>query len=270
MKLTLDLANGANYIIAKNTFEKAGYKITSYNDNPNGKNINDKCGSTYLENLPAQINKDGSSYGISMDGDGDRIAIIDKNNNIYDGDDILYTIIRGKKINNEEVSGVVGTTMTNFALEDYLINEGIDFIRSNVGDKFVLQKMKENNYNIGGETSGHILMLNHSTSGDSIVAALQFLHYSDILRKKNENKILVKYPQKITNIFFNRNLSDNIINIAIKEASDRFLSKKLRVIIRKSGTENCIRIMVEAKENKIVDNMSLQIKNYINDKLKTL
>ena len=81
MKLTLDLANGANYIIAKNTFEKAGYKITSYNDNPNGKNINDKCGSTYLENLPSQINKDGSSYGISMDGDGDRIAIIDKNNN---------------------------------------------------------------------------------------------------------------------------------------------------------------------------------------------
>ena len=270
MKLTLDLANGANYIIAKNAFEKAGYKITSYNDNPNGKNINDKCGSTYLENLPAQINKDGSSYGISMDGDGDRIAIIDKNNNIYDGDDILYTIIRGKKFNNEEVPGVVGTTMTNFALEDYLKNEGIDFIRSNVGDKFVLQKMKENNYNIGGETSGHILMLNHSTSGDSIVAALQFLHYSDILRKKNENKILVKYPQKITNIFFNRNLSDNIIKIAIKEASDKFLSKKLRVIIRKSGTENCIRIMVEAKEDKIVDNMSLQIKNYINDKLKTL
>ena len=161
-------------------------------------------------------------------------------------------LLEGKNLITKRSPGVVGTTMTNFALEDYLKNEGIDFIRSNVGDKYVLQKMKENNYNIGGETSGHILMLNHSTSGDSIVAALQFLHYSDILRKKNENKILVKYPQKITNIFFNRNLSDNIIKIAIKEASDKFLSKKLRVIIRKSGTENCIRIMVEARKIKLL------------------
>ena len=270
IKLTLDLANGANYIIGKEAFIKAGYKVNCYNNKPNGKNINDKCGSTYLKNLPEQIRSNGSEYGISMDGDGDRIVIIDKYNNILDGDDILYTIARGKIINNEKVFGVVGTTMSNVALEDYLKNNDIGFVRANVGDKNVLSEMKKNNYDLGGETSGHILMLNHSTSGDSIIAALQFLFYSDILTKNNLNCILEKYPQKITNIFFKQDLPENIIDIAIKEASDKFSNSALRLIIRKSGTENCIRIMIEAKEKHIVDENSMHIKDYIENKIKML
>ena len=270
IKLTLDLANGANFKVGKDIFIKAGFLVNCYNDKPNGKNINDRCGSTYLKNLPDQIKKDCSEYGISMDGDGDRVVIIDKYNNILDGDDILYTIVRGKIINHETVPGVVGTTMTNYALEIYLKKEGIEFIRTNVGDKYVLDEMKKNGYDLGGETSGHILMLNYSTSGDSILAALQFLFYSDILAKNKINSILEKYPQKITNIFFKQDLQENIINITIKEASEKFLNKDLRLIIRKSGTENCIRIMVEAKDKGIVENMSMKIKDYIEDKLKAL
>ena len=269
IKLTLDLANGANYIIGKDAFVKAGYKVSCYNDKPNGKNINDKCGSTYLKNLPSQIKADESMYGISMDGDGDRIVIIDRHNNILDGDDILYVIVKGKLANGEKIPGVVGTTMTNLALENYLKNEGINFIRANVGDKYVLNEMKKNNYDLGGETSGHILMLNHSTSGDSIIAALQFLFYSDILDKNNIDGVLDKYPQQITNIFFKQGLPENIINIAIKEASDKFSNDELRLIIRKSGTENCIRVMVEAKEKNIVDKESMHIKEYIENKLES-
>jgi len=270
IKLTLDLANGANFKVGKDIFNKAGFLVNCYNDKPNGKNINDRCGSTYLKNLPDQIKKDCSEYGISMDGDGDRVVIVDKYNNILDGDDILYTIIRGKIINHETVPGVVGTTMTNYALEIYLKKEGIEFIRTNVGDKYVLNEMKKNGYDLGGETSGHILMLNYSTSGDSILTALQFLFYSEILAKNKINSILKKYPQKITNIFFKQDLQENIINITIKEASEKFLNKDLRLIIRKSGTENCIRIMVEAKDKGIVENMSMKIKDYIEDKLKAL
>ena len=270
IRLTLDLANGANYEVGKEVFIKAGYQVNCYNDKPNGKNINEKCGSTYLKNLPDQISKDRSMYGISMDGDGDRIIIVDENNNFLDGDDILYTIIRGKILNQEKISGIVGTTMTNCALENYLKTVGIKFIRADVGDKYVLNELKKNDYELGGETSGHILMLNHSTSGDSIIAALQFLFYSDILIKNNKNSLLEKYPQKITNIFFKQNLPENIIDIAIKEASDKFSYNELRLIIRKSGTENCIRIMLEAKDKKIVEEMSKKIKDYIEDKLKNL
>ncbi len=270
IKLTLDLANGATFEVAKDAFIKAGYQVNCYNDNPNGRNINDKCGSTYLKNLPSQIKVDGSEYGISVDGDGDRVVVIDKHNNVFDGDDILYNIIRGKKINHEIVSGVVGTSMTNYALENYLNNQGIEFIRANVGDKNVLREMKKNNYDLGGETSGHILMLNHSTSGDSITAALQFLFYSDILHKNNINSVLDKYPQKITNIFIDHDLPENIIDIAIKETSDKFYDKEQRLIIRKSGTENCIRVMLEAKDKNIVTDNSISIKKYIENKLKTL
>ena len=130
--------------------------------------------------------------------------------------------------------------------------------------------MKKNNYDLGGETSGHILMLNHSTSGDSITAALQFLFYSDILHKNNINSVLDKYPQKITNIFIDHDLPENIVDIAIKETSDKFYDKEQRLIIRKSGTENCIRIMLEAKDKNIVTDNSISIKKYIENKLKTL
>ncbi len=270
MSLTLDLANGSNYKIGKKVFTSAGYEVTSHNDNPNGKNINHKCGSTYINEFPEKVKTDNSSFGISMDGDGDRLVVTDNNGRIFDGDDILYTIILGKKINKEKINGVVGTTMTNCALENYLEKENIPFVRANVGDKFILKKMIDNNYNLGGETSGHIIMLEHSSSGDSIIAALQFLYYSDILNTNKVNYLLEKYPQKITNLFIDKDLSENIINISIKEATEKFKKENLRLIIRKSGTENCIRIMVESKNIDFVNNISIDIKNFIENNLKTL
>ena len=130
--------------------------------------------------------------------------------------------------------------------------------------------MIDNNYNLGGETSGHIIMLEHSSSGDSIIAALQFLYYSDILKENKVNYLLEKFPQKITNLFIDKDLSENIISISIKEASEKFKKENLRLIIRKSGTENCIRIMVESKNIDFVNNISIDIKNFIENKLKTL
>ena len=270
MSLTLDLANGSNYEIAPKVFQKAGFNLNIINDKPNGKNINDKCGSTYLNDLPSIIKSNNSEFAISMDGDGDRLVIVNQDGLVLDGDDILYTIIKGKKILNEVVIGVVGTTMTNCAFENYLNDENINFVRANVGDKNVMEKMLHNNYVLGGETSGHILMLDKSSSGDSIIAALQFLHYSDILKRKNINCILKKYPQKITNLLIDKELQENIINIAIKEATDKFSNSKLRLIIRKSGTENCIRIMVEAKDLGLVNSTSDEIKNFIKNKLTAL
>ena len=270
MHLTLDLANGSNYNIAPKVFKKAGYDISVINDKPNGININDKCGSTYLNDLPSIIKGNGSKFAISMDGDGDRLLVVNEDGKVLDGDDILYTIIKGKNILNENIKGVVGTTMTNYAFEKFLKEEGIDFIRANVGDKNVMEKMLKNNYVLGGEASGHILMLDNSSSGDSIIAALQFLYYSDILNKKSINSFLKKYPQKITNLLIDKYLPENIINIAIKEASDKFSNNDLRLIIRKSGTENCIRIMVEAKEVELVNSASKEIKYFIKDKLTTL
>ncbi len=268
INITLDLANGSNYQIAEEVFKKYGFNVFAYNNEPNGKNINKNCGSTSIDNLPDLVKKNNSDYGLSMDGDGDRIVIADKSGKILDGDDILYTIIRGKLLNKEEVKGVVGTTMTNLAFENFLAKEKIKFLRSSVGDKNVLEEMIKNDFSIGGETSGHILLLDKLTSGDSIIASLVFLYYSSILKSSGSNDFLKKFPQKITNLKINKNLPENIINIAIKETLDKYIDNRIRLIIRKSGTENCVRIMVEAESDKIVYEKSKEVSNFLSGKLK--
>ena len=268
INVTLDLANGSNYQIAEKVFEEFGFNIFAYNNKPNGKNINKNCGSTSINNLPDLVKRNNSDYGLSMDGDGDRIVIVNNDGKILDGDDILYTIIRGKLFNKEEVKGVVGTIMTNLAFENFLKKEKIKFLRTSVGDKNVLEAMIKNGFTIGGETSGHILLLDKLTSGDSIIASLVFLYYSSILKSSGENDFLKKFPQKITNLKINKNLPENIINIAIRETLDKYSDNKIRLIIRKSGTESCVRIMVEAESDKIVEEKSKEVCGFISDKLK--
>ena len=264
----MDLANGSNYQIAEKVFEEFGFNIFAYNNEPNGKNINKNCGSTSINNLPDLVKRNNSDYGLSMDGDGDRIVIVNNDGKILDGDDILYTIIRGKLFNKEEVKGVVGTIMTNLAFENFLKKEKIKFLRTSVGDKNVLEAMIKNGFTIGGETSGHILLLDKLTSGDSIIASLVFLYYSSILKSSGENDFLKKFPQKLTNLKINKNLPENIINIAIRETLDKYSDNEIRLIIRKSGTENCVRIMVEAESDKIVEEKSKEVCGFISDKLK--
>jgi len=268
INVTLDLANGSNYQIAEKVFEEFGFNIFAYNNEPNGKNINKNCGSTSINNLPDLVKRNNSDYGLSMDGDGDRIVIVNNDGKILDGDDILYTIIRGKLFNKEEVKGVVGTIMTNLAFENFLKKEKIKFLRTSVGDKNVLEAMIKNGFTIGGETSGHILLLDKLTSGDSIIASLEFLYYSSILKSSGENDFLKKFPQKLTNLKINKNLPENIINIAIRETLDKYSDNEIRLIIRKSGTENCVRIMVEAESDKIVEEKSKEVCGFISDKLK--
>ena len=203
-----------------------------------------------------------------MDGDGDRIVIVDNNGNILDGDDILYTIVYGKLLNKEKVNGVVGTKMTNLSLEKFLNSKNIKFIRTDVGDKYVLEKMIKNNFIIGGETSGHILMLDKISSGDSIIAALAFLNYSNILKENGINHKLNKYPQTLKNIKIDKTLQENFVNVVINEAIKKYSDNNARLIIRKSGTENCIRVMVEAENILTVESLSTEVSNYISEKLK--
>ena len=266
--ISLDVANGSNYKIAEIVFSKLGMNVLTHNNKPNGKNINQNCGSTFIQELPKIVSEDKSLFGLSMDGDGDRIVIVDDNGNILDGDDILYTIVYGKLLNKENISGVVGTKMTNLSLEKFLKSKNIKFIRTDVGDKYVLEEMIKNNFIIGGETSGHILMLDKISSGDSIIAALAFLKYSNILKENGINHKLNKYPQTLKNIKIDKKLQENFLNVVINEAIKKYSNNNARLIIRKSGTENCIRVMVEAENILTVESLSTEVSNFISEKLK--
>ena len=268
INISLDVANGSNYKIAEIVFSKLGMNVCIHNNKPNGKNINQNCGSTFINDFPKIVSEDKSLFGLSMDGDGDRIVIVDNNGDILDGDDILYTIIYGKLFNKEKINGVVGTKMTNLSLENFLNSKNIKFIRTDVGDKYVLDEMIKNNFIIGGEASGHILMLDKISSGDSILAALAFLYYSNILKKKGIKYKLNKYPQILKNIKIDKKLQENFINVVINEAIKKYSKNNARLIIRKSGTENCIRVMVEAENILTVESLSTEVSNFISEKLK--
>jgi len=268
INISLDVANGSNYKIAEIVFSKLGMNVHTHNNKPNGKNINQNCGSTFIQELPKIVSEDKSLFGLSMDGDGDRIVIVDDNGNILDGDDILYTIVYGKLLNKENINGVVGTKMTNLSLEKFLKSKNIKFIRTDVGDKYVLEEMIKNNFIIGGETSGHILMLDKISSGDSIIAALAFLKYSNILKENGINHKLNKYPQTLKNIKIDKKLQENFLNVVINEAIKKYSNNNARLIIRKSGTENCIRVMVEAENILTVESLATEVSNFISEKLK--
>ena len=249
LSILLDCANGATYSVAPKVFEELGAEVHAIGSSPDGININQNCGSTSPEFLKEEITKGEYDLGIAFDGDGDRILIVTSNGDILDGDDILYILSQ----NLIEGSGVIGTLMTNKALEIHFGENNIDFYRSDVGDKYVLQKLVEKNWLLGGEPSGHIICLDSAPTGDAIIAALKFL---DAVKKDNFSidKILnnfKKFPQTLINLKV-----DNPNNIIL---SDKFWSEVTkiesilgndgRVLIRPSGTEPLIRIMVESKDS---------------------
>ena len=250
LSLLLDCAHGATYSVAPKVFEELGAKVTTIGTEPDGVNINKNCGSTNPDFIREEIIKGGYDLGISFDGDGDRILLVSSKGRILDGDDLLY--ILSKDLNKE--SGVVGTLMTNKALELHFDQMNIEFCRSDVGDKYVLQKLLERNWTLGGETSGHIICLDAAQTGDAIVAALKLLN---CLKEVNFNvdesvESFNKFPQTLINLSVN-NPNKIILN-------DRFwsevtlietkLGEKGRVLIRPSGTEPLIRIMVESENEK--------------------
>ena len=264
LTLVIDSANGAAYEVAPKVFKELGAEVYSIADSPDGLNINKDCGSTNIDFLKDEVLSKNADFGIALDGDGDRLIIIDSNGRELDGDDILYVIAKNKfesKI-HLGVKGVVGTLMTNKGLEKAFNDEGIELVRSDVGDKYVLQKLNELNWTLGGEQSGHILCLDKSNTGDGIIAAIQFLQSIVVLNKTIPELLseFKKYPQILTNVKVkdgNKVLKNKKLQKAQKKSEELLETFDGRVLIRKSGTEHKIRIMVESNSQEATSEQSV-------------
>ena len=255
LSILLDCANGATYSVAPKVFSELGANVDTIGASPDGININQNCGSTSPNALKEAIIKGSYDIGIAFDGDGDRILIVNSDGDILDGDDILYILSKEIPAN----SGVVGTLMTNKALELYLQNEGIEFSRADVGDKYVLQRLIERSWFLGGEPSGHIICLDSAPTGDAIVAALKFLNATKDKGFSVEKSLegFKKFPQTLINLKVN-NPNKIIISDKFWEKVTEIelqLGEDGRVLIRPSGTEPLIRIMVESKDSGISENL---------------
>ena len=266
-KIIIDTANGSNSFLAHEIYSQLFDEVKVISNIPDGTNINNQCGSTYLKNILNEMKKGSFDFGLSMDGDGDRVIIINSNYEIIDGDDILYVIARGKLINNEKIEKVIGTKMSNQSLENSLNNLDIDFFREDVGDKNVLNKMLKENSILGGEPSGHIISLDiGGPTGDAIVSSLAYLYYANILSSKNLlPKLKNKYFQVLENIPLDSHYIKDLDQLSVKIESlykDKF--ENSRFLIRKSGTENLLRVMVESSNNKELELLLSSIKESIN------
>ena len=251
-KIVVDCANGATYHIAPNVLRELGAEVIEIGTDPNGLNINEKCGSTDVTALQAKVVETKADVGLAYDGDGDRIMMVDHLGNKVDGDQILFIIAREALRSGQLKGGVVGTLMSNMSLEIALKMLGVPFLRANVGDRYVLEKMVENDWTLGGENSGHIIIADKNTTGDGIVASLAVL--AAMAQHKlslNELASAVKlFPQVLINVRFaggeNPLESDAVKSVAADV--EKRLEGKGRILLRKSGTEPLIRVMVECQD----------------------
>ena len=252
LKLVVDCAHGAAYHIAPHVFHELGAEVISIGIHPNGKNINDGVGATAPKALIEKVKEEKADLGIALDGDADRLQLVDTHGRLFNGDELLYLIAKARKDAGESVKGVVGTLMTNLAVEKAIQAEGIQFERAKVGDRYVLEKLKENNWQLGGEGSGHLICLDKHTTGDGIVAALQVLSAMK-QHQKTLAQLLEKvtlFPQTLINVKYKQGYdwkTDTKIQEAITQA-EKNLSGSGRVLIRPSGTEPLLRVMVEAQD----------------------
>ncbi len=256
IKIVLDCANGAGYKAAPKLLKELGAKVITLGNNPNGLNINKNCGSTYPSKIKAAVKRYRAHVGISFDGDADRIIMCDEKGKIIDGDQIIAMLAKRWKEKKILKGGVVGTLMSNYGLEKFLRSQNISFLRSKVGDRYVKEKMKKQNFNLGGEQSGHIILGKFATTGDGLLVALEVLF--SLRKKRKASKLLNVFkpvPQILENVTVKNKdvINKNKCKIAIKKAN-KIMNKKGRILVRKSGTEPKIRIMAES------DNKSLIIK----------
>ncbi len=253
-KIVLDCANGAGYKAAPMLLKELGAKVISIGVNPNGLNINKNCGSMHPSKIKFAVRKFKAHLGISFDGDADRIIMCDEKGKIIDGDQIIAMLARRWKYKRILKGGVVGTLMSNYGLENFLKKEKIKFYRSKVGDRYVKEKMKKLNFNLGGEQSGHIILGKFATTGDGLLVALEVLF--SLRKRKKASKLLNVFkplPQILENIVVkDKNIiKRNSVLIATKRAS-KIMGNKGRVLVRKSGTEPKIRIMAESYDKKLI------------------
>ncbi len=253
-KIVLDCANGAGYKSAPKLLKELGAKVISIGVKPNGFNINKKCGSMYPSKIRSAVKKFKAHVGISFDGDADRIIMCDEKGKIIDGDQIIAMLARRWKSKGILKGGVVGTLMSNYGLQSFLTNEKIKFYRSKVGDRYVKEKMKKLNFNLGGEQSGHIILGKFATTGDGLLVALEVLFS---LRKRKKASELLNVFKPVPQILENIVVKDkNVIQQAkcrnaIKKAN-KLMGNNGRVLVRKSGTEPKIRIMTESYDKKLI------------------
>ncbi|MCU7835899.1 MAG: phosphoglucosamine mutase [gamma proteobacterium symbiont of Taylorina sp.] len=257
LRIILDCANGAAYQIAPSVFKELGAEVTAIGVEPDGLNINKNVGSTYPETLQTAVLQHRADLGIALDGDADRVLMIDHKGELVDGDELLFIIAMARKqYSDNQDSGVVGTLMSNLGMEVALKNAGLDFVRADVGDRYVMEELNNKGWAIGGESSGHIICLDRTTTGDGTVSALQVLS-AIIASGKTLHELkngMQKYPQHMINIRIKEKVdpfSSDVVSLAVKDAEQR-LADEGRVLLRASGTEPLIRVMVEGSDKQQV------------------
>lgn len=263
MKIVVDCAHGATYHIAPHVFREVGAEVIVIGAEPNGININDECGATSPDKLVAAVLANQANIGIALDGDGDRLVMVDHKGEIVDGDELIYIIAKARLDAGLMAGPVVGTLMTNLGMEHGLKQLGVNLLRAKVGDRYVLEMMSEHDSILGGENSGHIICLDKTTTGDGIIAALQVMaEMHDSGYSLHELKSgMQKYPQILINIKTPKKVNidaDDGIQKAVR-AVEKKLGVKGRVLLRASGTEPLIRVMVEGEHAESVKNYAQQL-----------
>jgi phosphoglucosamine mutase len=267
LKLVVDCANGASYHVAPLVFEELGAEVVAVGTEPDGFNINENCGSTEPEYLQRLVAENRADAGIALDGDGDRVVMVDEKAQLIDGDQILY-VMTGRRVDNGSMSGgIVGTAMTNLGLELACQTRNIPFARAAVGDRHVHQMLRQRGWVLGGETSGHILCLEKSTTGDGIIAALDVLE--TMITKEKPLSILADgmevFPQTIINVLLKNgrelpaeSIKTSVVQDVLREV-ERTLGAEGRVVLRPSGTEPVIRVMVEGRDQSMVASLGQRL-----------
>lgn len=274
LKLALDCANGAAYKVAPMVFSQLGAEVVAINDNPNGININCNCGSTHPEGLQRFVVESRVDVGLAFDGDADRLIAVDEKGELVDGDQIMVICALDMKERGLlKRNTVVATIMSNIGFDIALEKAGCSFVKTKVGDRYVLEEMLKNGYNIGGEQSGHIIFLDHSTTGDGILTALQLL---SVLKRKKQKlselaSVMQRFPQVLVNAKVNPDkkncyMEDHVIAEEISRIESRFKGAG-RVVIRPSGTEPLIRVMIEGADQKEIEESAKRLASLIEERL---
>lgn len=269
LKIVVDCAHGATYHIAPHVLDELGAEVIAMGDEPNGLNINDGVGSTSPQALQQAVLANQADLGLALDGDGDRLIMVDDRGTLVDGDDILYIIARSRQSSGSFRGRVVGTLMTNLGLEHALERIGLGLDRTAVGDRYIMARLQEKDWVLGGEPSGHIICLDRTSTGDGIISALQVLaemyQTGQSLRELSED--VEKYPQELVNIRFNEGtdvMGSETVKRAVEDAEAE-LNDQGRVLLRPSGTESLIRVMVEGRDRAQVSILANQLAGVVSD-----
>ncbi|MDP2806470.1 MAG: phosphoglucosamine mutase [Gallionellaceae bacterium] len=269
LKIVVDSAHGATYHIARNVFHELGADVIAIGAETIGKNINDGYGATSPKNLQLAVKEHKAHIGLALDGDGDRLIMVDENGKLYDGDQLLYIITRHRQAEGTMKGGVVGTLMTNLAFEHAMQKLGVPFSRAKVGDRYVMEVLQQKGWQVGGENSGHILCLDKHSTGDGIVSALQVLHALHAAKQTLAQAAqgLVMYPQVLINVRVEKAatlLEHGNIKASVTMA-EQALNGKGRVLLRPSGTEPLLRVMVEGEDGVLVKQWAENIAQVVRD-----